>query len=48
MVETGKFLEVRERSGTGFSRHEVAGSSPSWLCCICSMPKAYGFSCSVL
>lgn len=30
------------------SQYELAESLPLWLCCPCSMPKTYGFSCFVL
>lgn len=45
--ERGSFCNWR-KGDLGHSRHEVTGSLPSRLCCICSMPKTYGFSCFVL
>lgn len=45
--ERGSFRKQR-KGDLGQGRHEVAGSLPSRLCCICSMPKTYGFSCFVL
>lgn len=45
--ERGSFRNWR-KGDLGQGRHEVTGSLPSRLCCICSMPKTYGFSCFVL
>lgn len=42
-------ISVSERrSGTVFCQHEAAESLPLWLCCMCSLPKIYSFSCFVL